>query len=422
MSDVRSLYGRGQEGIASMQFPIFAPDTQYTLTVTLDAGLTSPELEGGSESVTFNSSTGAYNGNYGQTYAVHLDVLSDGENYDESGNPPPGYPLSPAPNPVSAADDGYSIVAGETLTENVQNGVLANDIDGQYSALGTGATAEVAFGPFHGTVALNYDGSFSYAVNDSEKDTFSGRDLFRYVVHGVSGTSLMATVYVKVLNFKYVAEKTWVDDRVTPQSTLRDSQKVADDEAVVQARIKQKYHFDYMFVIPRNLLQDRMPGRTYGTSGFVIGVKGGYKGTDFSKLTVTLVPYAILYAEGGPVKIHFPAGPFHPQLNEEQIWDGPTSTKDHELWHTEGEPQWVQDKVKIRLNNQDPVAGIGFVEGFNREMAKIATDLGASNATADALYRQLLDKVQTALVPIQAGGPWHTTSTKQGAMFDIIIR
>jgi hypothetical protein len=255
-----------------------------------------------------------------------------------------------------------------------------------------------------------------------------GLDFFRYVAVQGGIQSLIATVYVKVLNFKYVVAKTVVRDRISPDGQGKAGDKAFADEQTLQAELRRTHAFDQMYVIPRTL-SDRDPSISVnGTSGFVIGIKGGYKVVggvpDFSKLTVTLVPYAILYAEVGPQKIHFPGGPTTPQMNESGVHDGPSSIKDHELWHTDGEPSWVSEKVRHRLpDRRDPVTGIGFVGGFNREMARIATQLGAFkvNDKGDKLYAELLSKIQLSLDAITKAGTWHATSTREPAHYDIII-
>lgn len=78
----------------------------------------------------------------------------------------------------TAANDGYSMFAGETL-QGVVPGVLANDLDIDGDSL----TSTVASSPAHGTLVLNADGSFVYSPNVG----YSGPDSFSYTVADGAG-------------------------------------------------------------------------------------------------------------------------------------------------------------------------------------------------------------------------------------------
>jgi FtsP/CotA-like multicopper oxidase with cupredoxin domain len=96
-----------------------------------------------------------------------------------------------APNaaPV-AADNAYSVTAGETLTVAAP-GVLGNDSDVDGDTL----SAVLAAGPASGSLTLNGDGSFSYTPNAG----FDGADSFTYQASDGTLTSAPATVTITVL-------------------------------------------------------------------------------------------------------------------------------------------------------------------------------------------------------------------------------
>ncbi len=89
-----------------------------------------------------------------------------------------------------AADDAYSVTAGETLTAT-DDGVLANDADDDGDPL----TAAIVAQPSNGTVVLNADGSFEYTPADG----FTGDDTFTYVASDGQAESNAATVTVSVV-------------------------------------------------------------------------------------------------------------------------------------------------------------------------------------------------------------------------------
>jgi hypothetical protein len=91
-----------------------------------------------------------------------------------------------------AADDSYSLSAGQSLTVSAATGVLANDSDIDSPALSL--TATVVNQPAHGTLAPSSDGSFTYTPSA----TFAGNDRFTYRASDGAATSAPATVTLTV--------------------------------------------------------------------------------------------------------------------------------------------------------------------------------------------------------------------------------
>lgn len=89
-----------------------------------------------------------------------------------------------------AADDAYSVNAGETLVV-AENGVLSNDSDVEGSPL----SAVVVNGPSNGSLTLNPDGTFEY----TPMADFSGEDHFTYVAADGETQSEPATVTITVV-------------------------------------------------------------------------------------------------------------------------------------------------------------------------------------------------------------------------------
>ncbi|MBW8881281.1 MAG: tandem-95 repeat protein, partial [Asticcacaulis sp.] len=85
--------------------------------------------------------------------------------------------------------DTYTVDEDAVLTENAQNGVLANDSDPQ----GMPLSASLTSGPSHGSAVVNGDGSFSYTPDTD----FSGADSFTYVVSN-GGAQATATASITV--------------------------------------------------------------------------------------------------------------------------------------------------------------------------------------------------------------------------------
>jgi uncharacterized repeat protein (TIGR01451 family) len=79
-------------------------------------------------------------------------------------------------------DDAYATPYETVLHVPAETGVLSNDQDVESGALTLilegGLTASLVGGPYHGSLALNLDGSFVYTPTDG----FSGDDIFTYVV------------------------------------------------------------------------------------------------------------------------------------------------------------------------------------------------------------------------------------------------
>jgi len=77
-----------------------------------------------------------------------------------------------------ANDDFYEVVTGNELIKDAAEGILANDIlldpDEEVSI-------QILEGPYHGTLSMNDDGSFTYTPNPG----FMGTDTFRYLVLSV---------------------------------------------------------------------------------------------------------------------------------------------------------------------------------------------------------------------------------------------
>jgi hypothetical protein len=199
MHAVRDVWPEYRGGTdPNVTFPLLDPDTEYTLEVRASEGL----IGGGSW--TFNTSDLAFDAT-GTYFMDPWVILSDGVNYDEAGNLPEGYqPPNPPPIPLSAFNDYgppgcsgycYTTFAGGTLSVSAEEGVLANDLDGEapYPAL-RGAVAQLVAAPLHGSVSLGEDGSFTYAPQEG----FFGIDHFRYRLVQQDQTSLPATVYIVV--------------------------------------------------------------------------------------------------------------------------------------------------------------------------------------------------------------------------------
>ena len=89
-----------------------------------------------------------------------------------------------------ANPDSYTVVAGNTLTVNAVNGVLANDTDADGGTL----SAVLGTGVGHGTLTLNPDGSFTYTPAAG----YSGTDSFTYAATDGHATSSPATVTITV--------------------------------------------------------------------------------------------------------------------------------------------------------------------------------------------------------------------------------
>ncbi len=89
-----------------------------------------------------------------------------------------------------ASNDAYTATAGTTLTVAAP-GVLSNDTDPNHDPL----TAVYLAGPAHGTLSLNFDGSFTYIPTAN----FVGTDSFTYEASDGLATSAAATVTLTVV-------------------------------------------------------------------------------------------------------------------------------------------------------------------------------------------------------------------------------
>ena len=94
--------------------------------------------------------------------------------------------------PPTSTADSYTDRAGHALTVTAASGVLANDTDP--NGLPLTATVAPGFGPKHGTLTLNKDGSFTYTPNAG----FAGTDSFDYIASDAleSGQPTLVTLTV----------------------------------------------------------------------------------------------------------------------------------------------------------------------------------------------------------------------------------
>jgi VCBS repeat-containing protein len=95
-------------------------------------------------------------------------------------------------DPPVANNDNYSMNQDTTLTVMPAAGVLANDTDIDNASLS--ATYVAGNGPFHGSLGLNADGSFTYTPDPG----YTGTDTFDYVAGDGTDSSNLATVTVNV--------------------------------------------------------------------------------------------------------------------------------------------------------------------------------------------------------------------------------
>ena len=102
-------------------------------------------------------------------------------------------------NAPTTATEAFSVDMNGTLNVDADSGVLANDSDGDGDEL----SATLLSGPYHGTLQLNEDGSFTYTpVSD-----YSGADLFTYAATDGLLESESTTVSLTV-----------VDSNATPEA------------------------------------------------------------------------------------------------------------------------------------------------------------------------------------------------------------
>ena len=110
-------------------------------------------------------------------------------------------PLNDAP---VAAHDDYSTDSSGSLIAAVTEGVLANDSDIDGDAL----AATLLWGPSHGSLTLNSDGSFSYAAAAG----FTGIDSFKYQLNDGLANSNVATVTLHVASQGGIVDPVSLDD------------------------------------------------------------------------------------------------------------------------------------------------------------------------------------------------------------------
>lgn len=130
-----------------------------------------------------------------ETFRVDLSDPTGAVIGDESGagtilNDDDGSPVN---QPPVAADDSYAMSAGASLSIDVP-GVLSNDTDPDGDALHALHQA----GPYHGTLTLNDDGSFTYVPTPG----YVGSDTFTYRAYDGSLVSAPATVTVHTRDYR----------------------------------------------------------------------------------------------------------------------------------------------------------------------------------------------------------------------------
>jgi hypothetical protein len=144
-----------------------------TLVLNADGSFTYTPNAGfsGSDSFTYRANDGQDNSNVA---TVTLNVVATG----------------PVNNPPTASGNAYDGYEGMPLSVSAASSVLANDTDADQDPL----TAVLASAPFHGIVALNTNGSFTYTPNAG----FSGTDSFTYRANDGQDNSSPATVTLNV--------------------------------------------------------------------------------------------------------------------------------------------------------------------------------------------------------------------------------
>src|SRR5262249_39246034 len=95
----------------------------------------------------------------------------------------------------TANSDAYGVQSGTALIVPARQGLLANDVDAE----GDHVTASLVSGsgPFHGSLALNADGSFTYTPAAG----YSGADTFAYAASdGVVQGTVSVSLFVHPVN------------------------------------------------------------------------------------------------------------------------------------------------------------------------------------------------------------------------------
>ena len=115
-----------------------------------------------------------------------------------------------------AIEDSYTATEDELLTVDMDQGVLANDTDGDGDSL----TATVIVDPDHGRLSFNDDGSFTYTPDDN----FFGSDSFQY--RASDGNLVSETTEVSINVTGVDDPPTAVDDELS--AVLQDGAQVLD--------------------------------------------------------------------------------------------------------------------------------------------------------------------------------------------------
>jgi VCBS repeat-containing protein len=155
----------------------FTPYGDGSFTYTPNAGFS------GTDSFSFEVSDGIANSNMA---TVTLTVTND----------------APTANP-----DSYSVLSSGATSISADNGVLANDTDGEGDAL----TAVLVSQPAHGSVMLNSDGSFTFTPNG-----FTGSDSFTYKAY--DGVNYSSPVTVTLTSGPVAAAQEYGVNHDTPLS------------------------------------------------------------------------------------------------------------------------------------------------------------------------------------------------------------
>jgi Ca2+-binding RTX toxin-like protein len=133
------------------------------------------------------ATSATFTGQFGHTYGF-FSVATDNVGHHEP-TPSAAQATTRLGSTPTAGDDAYATSEDTELTINAP-GVLANDTDVDGDSL----TVFLINGPAHGALALNPDGSFTYAPHPN----FSGMDSFSYRANDGTTDSNVATVTISV--------------------------------------------------------------------------------------------------------------------------------------------------------------------------------------------------------------------------------
>lgn len=203
----------GAELDVSAEDGVLANDTDddgQTLTASILAAPVYGTLVFQSDGSFVYTPTSGYSGTDSFEYAVHDGI-------DASSSVTVVITVRENHAPVSGTEQ-YSVTEDEELMVNAASGILANDTDEDGDAL----SISLLTGPFHGTLLLDEDGSFTYTPNAG----YSGADLFTYEVSDgiLSSGSTTVNLTVVAVNDAPVAygDCYWVatNDTLAPDSTI----------------------------------------------------------------------------------------------------------------------------------------------------------------------------------------------------------